>query len=48
MRNMPEMDKYHMISITCGIKNKNLKLIDTENRLVIVNCRGNKWAKGTT
>lgn len=41
-----EKDKYHVISFTCAIQKQlpfpkiNLKLIDTENRLVVARGRG--------
>ena len=37
-----EKDKYHMISLICGILKKNL--IDTDNSLVVA--RGWRWGMG--
>ena len=36
-----EKDKYHMISLTCGILTNKNKLIDTKNKLVVA--RGGGW-----
>ena len=48
-----EKDKYHMISLICGIENKQTnkpKLIETENRRVVARDGGAgvqaKWVKG--
>ena len=40
-------DRYHMISLVCGIKKQKQKseLIDTENRLLVGRGKSEGWAK---